>query len=1113
MSLIPILDSGVENIDTSFWTMAPSTGKPVKLLVANKKVMETEKTWNKLEYPVFRGTDGVYFIDDEDVYDEVLHSMAAICKKPVTRIYYIDSDNDEVPIDGDVEFKEALKFIGERTDKGKFTTMKIETENGLKNGKKKVKKNKAKVTPKVSENGFTKKPMKGMPKRVKADAPPNIEPLSDEAFASASKSEISKAWLEKHLKELKTEIMTDLETLLEPYIAEQKKMNSMIASLQAAQIEKTSSVLTNLKQQTESDHNYSASSNSSIVKSAMTLKKDSADTIPKPEDDIPLSDDEQGNDCDGNECQCADCTCPIEDDENMSIYSGEISVTESESEPDQIREDFIDVPLPSCFNVIAPGGFLCKPDQKNRNEMVAKPETSKNRDGSRHPKENFGNKKNSSFQECSKKISAKQVNKLPKEQTTLANFSGSGKKANISQNQHDEKTIDIQSAGNDMCKDVDDSYVDNADEAGQDFDDYDDDDDYDEYDDEYDEENDDKNNMISSSAASYQLQLNQPTGQLSESAQRQEFVQATDTYQQVQKYASSQEDTSAASQYTSQYSTLPVAYGASWPKKPHFPAQTRQGLVNSKQSVQLSVPAQNSFRQESQQIQKLQQPYQQHHQQQMTNSQPLVPKSSPTAATIIAQHQQIVQAAQRAAYQAQQTQALCFASTSQTQQEVSVNQTSAQGGKPALQDTRPLAFQDDNVSFGSQASRSNTSQAENPISRNLPSKTRAMPRFMQEAAHELKLWNEVDQVDLELRKWVKMCQYLMERPPKIIEDGEKSKKFSPAAAAKTYQDLERVYQKFRKEVQLVSTQIDAQKQQKQQLQASGQKLSEDPIAILPEKLMQIISSTLNTTFNLLGHISKLGVMNPPSSETPDENAGTPVSTSRSSTSLSSAKPQQQISAAISPLISGMGNVRVGYTGQPIPYTYYYPVQTLATDSSATPSSSIQTDTVGNQDSSFAYRTRTMGIYPPSWGQSASSFTTTPALSQVQTAMQVTSHNQLQQQQPQALMQTQFQLTQPQIRQLQQQVQPQLQQQMQVQQLQQQIQPLTPMQPMMQQPPHLQQIAREDGSRLDSSYTLQMHDPSMAHDTHNTTISILYPNLKPNSSGFCTKSYGPALNRN
>ncbi len=58
--------------------MAPSTGKPVKLLVANKKVMEAEKTWNKLEYPRFSGTDGVYFVDDEDVYSDVLHSMVSL---------------------------------------------------------------------------------------------------------------------------------------------------------------------------------------------------------------------------------------------------------------------------------------------------------------------------------------------------------------------------------------------------------------------------------------------------------------------------------------------------------------------------------------------------------------------------------------------------------------------------------------------------------------------------------------------------------------------------------------------------------------------------------------------------------------------------------------------------------------------------------------------------------------------------------------------------------------------------------------------------------------------------------------------------------------------------
>lgn len=39
------------------------------------------------------------------------------------------------------------------------------------------------------------------------------------------------------------------------------------------------------------------------------------------------------------------------DDDNLSIYSGEISVTESES--DGSADDFVEVPLPSCFDVVA----------------------------------------------------------------------------------------------------------------------------------------------------------------------------------------------------------------------------------------------------------------------------------------------------------------------------------------------------------------------------------------------------------------------------------------------------------------------------------------------------------------------------------------------------------------------------------------------------------------------------------------------------------------------------------------------------------------------------------------------------------------------------------------
>ncbi|KAK3921127.1 Protein atp11, mitochondrial [Frankliniella fusca] len=1053
--------------------MAPNTGKPVKLLVAIKKVTETKKTCNKLEYPVFSGTDGVYFIDDEDVYDEVLHSMTSICKKPVARISYTDSDNDEVPIDSEVEFKEALKFIGERTNKGKFTTLKIETENDIKNGKTKSKKSKAKVIPKNSEQS-TKKPMKGISKKVKTDSSPNGESVYE-----ASKSEITKAWLKKHLKELRSDIMVDLKVLLEPYISEQRRLSSMISCLQAVQIEKMSSINTNTKQQTESDHNYSALSNSKVLRSGTMSKKDSVKISPE-QDETLFSEDEQECDRCEAECQCAEGTCSADEDENLSIYSGEISVTESESEPDEVPKDFIDVPFPSCFNVIAPqGATSSRPDQKNKMENMSSYQTSKQHKCTRPNTEgNKVNKKDKALKHNAKKSSIKQARRALKEHTPETNFSEPNRKGNINQKPQEKKSFDVESPGDERNKDVNKNDVDNVDEDAQEFDDFDNDDYEEEVDDDYEEVNDNKNNPSPSSTTSFQLNANQQEQRRSE---LNATVQGTDRIHPMQKYSSLQDDPLASAKSKSQFNPLPMTNAP-----PHFAplsgqqAQSSEGFGASAVPLWPSASAQNCYREESQQIR--QKPFQQQQLHQPMSSFSLLPQSPPTAETIIAQHHQIVEAARRAAYQAQQTQALIYPPTGTSQQQVSFNHASVQEAKSSFQDTQPIGCQNENVDLESGTPQANTSQAGNGNSHTVSNKTGTMHRLMQEAAHELKLWNEVDQVDLELHKWIKMCQFLMERPLKVTEDGEISKNFSPAAAAKTYQELEKVYQKFRKEVQLVSTQIDAQKQQK----ASGKKLPEDPIAILPEKLMQIISSTLNTTFNMLGLISKLGVVNPPTSGPSEEGKGAPAASF--STPLSAVeKPQQQASATLPAQMSGLGVI---YSGQPM---YYYPAQTHTTDFPASPSSSILADYIGNQESNIAYRVRPMGSYLPSLGKNVSTFATSPALNQTQNTMQVNSHMQPQnqQQQSQTVIPSQFQIRQPQIRQIPQQGQTLLQH------------------PVMRQ--LQQQRVREDGNCVDP-YTLQMHDPCVTHDANVSTIPLLYSNRKPNSAGFRPKAFGTAFYR-
>lgn len=253
-------------------------------------------------------------------------------------------------------------------------------------------------------------------------------------------------------------------------------------------------------------------------------------------------------------------------------------------------------------------------------------------------------------------------------------------------------------------------------------------------------------------------------------------------------------------------------------------------------------------------------------------------------AAVYAQHQQVVQAAQRAALQASQQahvlaqvvqQQSSSSPTALTQQQVSMIQSPLQGVLPSVShqensttvNTRIISH-DENSTSVNQNSLSNASQGESQPATNQKTATipnHSVPHQSQDAAQEVKLWNEVDQVDQELRKWVQMCQQLIEQIPNRADESPQtmpeSLKTLAATAIKTHQDLERVYQRFRKEVQIASSQVDGQKKQKQHQQVSGNTLSGEPVSILPRKLLQIIESTLSATFSILGNITKLGVVN------------------------------------------------------------------------------------------------------------------------------------------------------------------------------------------------------------------------------------------------------------
>lgn len=65
----------------------------------------------------------------------------------------------------------------------------------------------------------------------------------------------------------------------------------------------------------------------------------------------------KGEEIDKKVINNGDCSAFVDDD-NLSIYSGVISITDSESEVDGGLDDFVDVPFPACFNVVDPQGGL-----------------------------------------------------------------------------------------------------------------------------------------------------------------------------------------------------------------------------------------------------------------------------------------------------------------------------------------------------------------------------------------------------------------------------------------------------------------------------------------------------------------------------------------------------------------------------------------------------------------------------------------------------------------------------------------------------------------------------------------------------------------------------------
>lgn len=63
--------------------MAPTSekmNKNVRLLVANKSVMEPDKAFDKFKCPFFKEADGVYFVDEEDDFNNIVSKMVSSYK-------------------------------------------------------------------------------------------------------------------------------------------------------------------------------------------------------------------------------------------------------------------------------------------------------------------------------------------------------------------------------------------------------------------------------------------------------------------------------------------------------------------------------------------------------------------------------------------------------------------------------------------------------------------------------------------------------------------------------------------------------------------------------------------------------------------------------------------------------------------------------------------------------------------------------------------------------------------------------------------------------------------------------------------------------------------------
>lgn len=225
----------------------------------------------------------------------------------------------------------------------------------------------------------------------------------------------------------------------------------------------------------------------------------------------------------------------------------------------------------------------------------------------------------------------------------------------------------------------------------------------------------------------------------------------------------------------------------------------------------------------------------------------------PTLATVMAQHQQILLAAQRAGQPTTRT-LREFQTTQPAQQ---MNPFQRQPPMVAHQDTQPAnharagAHGSENLSSESQGEKADSSG------------TSACGK--EALSPDQRVWHEIVQIDNALKNWVQVCKQFMERVPNRIDETStipESCRRSSATATQTCDDLDKLYQEFRKEVHVARCmlQLDGCKPQ-----GPEQSSAESEVHILPAKLLEIVSSTVNTTFNILGNISKLGMMNAPSS--------------------------------------------------------------------------------------------------------------------------------------------------------------------------------------------------------------------------------------------------------